>query len=123
MVPGGWAFSYARGTPSREPPYSEAEDETCLTAFAEIEDEAALLDPRDLKTALFCISFLRMGEVLAYVGRIHNLKDLWGRLAMGAAPDGGRETAPRLGMDEPASEWMGPLRDRRAHLEIASGYT
>ena len=34
------------------------------------------LDPRDLKTALFCISFLRRGEVLAYVGRIHNLKDL-----------------------------------------------
>ena len=34
------------------------------------------LDPRDLKTALFCISFLRKGEVLAYVGRIHNLKDL-----------------------------------------------
>ena len=23
-----------------------------------------------------CISFLRKGEVLAYVGRIHNLKDL-----------------------------------------------
>ena len=36
------------------------------------------LDPRDLKTALFCISFLRKGEVLAYVGRIHNLKDLKG---------------------------------------------
>ena len=34
------------------------------------------LDPRDLKTALFCISFLRKGEVLAYVVRIHNLKDL-----------------------------------------------
>ena len=34
------------------------------------------MDPRDLKTALFCISFLRKGEVLAYVGRIHNLKDL-----------------------------------------------
>ena len=34
------------------------------------------LDPRDLKTALPCISFLRKGEVLAYVGRIHNLKDL-----------------------------------------------
>ena len=34
------------------------------------------LDPRDLKTALFCISFPRKGEVLAYVGRIHNLKDL-----------------------------------------------
>ena len=31
---------------------------------------------RDLKTALLCISFLRKGEVLAYVGRIHNLKDL-----------------------------------------------
>ena len=30
----------------------------------------------DLKTALFCISFLRKGEVLTYVGRIHNLKDL-----------------------------------------------
>ena len=30
----------------------------------------------DLKTALFCISFLRKGEVLAYVGRVHNLKDL-----------------------------------------------
>jgi len=28
------------------------------------------------KTALFCIYFLRKGEVLAYVGRIHNLKDL-----------------------------------------------
>jgi len=27
-------------------------------------------------TALFCISFLRKGEVLAYVGRIYNLKDL-----------------------------------------------
>jgi len=35
-------------------------------------------DPRDLKTALFCISFLRKGEVLAYDGRIHNLKDLKG---------------------------------------------
>ena len=34
------------------------------------------LDPRDLKTALFCISFLRKGEVLAYVGRMHNLEDL-----------------------------------------------
>ena len=34
------------------------------------------LDPRDLKTALFCISFLRKGEVLAYVGSIQNLKDL-----------------------------------------------
>jgi len=33
------------------------------------------LDPRDLKTALLCISFLRKGEVLDYVGRIHNLKD------------------------------------------------
>ena len=29
-----------------------------------------------LETALFCISFLRKGEVLAYVGCIHNLKDL-----------------------------------------------
>ena len=36
------------------------------------------LDPRDLKTALFCISFLRKGEVLAYVGRIHNPKELKG---------------------------------------------
>jgi len=26
--------------------------------------------------SLFCISFLRKGQVLAYVGRIHNLKDL-----------------------------------------------
>ena len=34
------------------------------------------LDPRDLKAALFWLSFLRKGEVLAYVGRIHNLKDL-----------------------------------------------
>jgi hypothetical protein len=34
------------------------------------------LDPRDLKTALFCISFLRKGEVLAYVGSIQTLKDL-----------------------------------------------
>ena len=34
------------------------------------------LDPIDLKTALCCISFLRKGEVLAYVGRIHNRKDL-----------------------------------------------
>ena len=34
------------------------------------------LDPRDLKTALLFGSFLRKGEVLAYVGRIHNLKDL-----------------------------------------------
>ena len=34
------------------------------------------LDPRGLKTALFCISFLRKGEMLAYVGHIHNLKDL-----------------------------------------------
>ena len=32
--------------------------------------------PQDLNTALFCISFLRKGKVLAYVGRIHNLKDL-----------------------------------------------
>ena len=38
--------------------------------------DAGRLDPRDLKTALFCISFLRKGEVLAYGGRIHNLKDL-----------------------------------------------
>ena len=29
-----------------------------------------------MKTALFCISFVRKGEVSAYVGRIHNLKDL-----------------------------------------------
>ena len=36
---------------------------------------AGHMDPRDLKTALFCISFPRKGEVLAYVGRIHNLKD------------------------------------------------
>ena len=34
------------------------------------------LDPRDLKTALFCMSSLRKGEVLAYVGRIENLDDL-----------------------------------------------
>ena len=33
-----------------------------------------LLHPQ--KTELFCGSFLRKGEVLAYVGRIHNLKDL-----------------------------------------------
>ena len=33
-------------------------------------------DPRVLKTALFCISFLRKGEVLACVGSIQNLKDL-----------------------------------------------
>ena len=33
------------------------------------------LDPRDLKTALFCISFLRKGEVLAYVRLPQNLKD------------------------------------------------
>ena len=30
----------------------------------------APLSPRDPKTALFCISFLRKGEVLAYVGSI-----------------------------------------------------
>ena len=35
-------------------------------------------DPRDLKTALFCISLLRKGEVLAYVGSIQNLKDIKG---------------------------------------------
>ena len=34
------------------------------------------LDPKDLKTALFCKSFLRKGEVLAYGGSIRNLKDL-----------------------------------------------
>ena len=28
------------------------------------------------EAGLFCVSFLRKGEVLAYVGRIHNLKDL-----------------------------------------------
>jgi len=28
------------------------------------------------KRRFFCISFLRKGEVMAYVGRIHNLKDL-----------------------------------------------
>ena len=33
------------------------------------------LDPRDLKTALSCISFLRKGVVLAYVGLPQNLKD------------------------------------------------
>jgi hypothetical protein len=48
------------------------------------------LDPRDLKTALLRISFLRKGEVLAYVGRIHNLKDLidlkkWGEELRGLA--------------------------------------
>jgi hypothetical protein len=32
-------------------------------------------DPSDLKTAIVFGSFLRKGEVLAYVGRIHNLKD------------------------------------------------
>ena len=31
---------------------------------------------RDLKTALFCICFLRKGELLAYVGSIQNLTDL-----------------------------------------------
>ena len=31
---------------------------------------------RDPKTALFCISFLRKGEVLAYVGLPQILKDL-----------------------------------------------
>ena len=34
------------------------------------------LATRDLKTSLLFGSFLRKGEVLAYVGRIHNLKDL-----------------------------------------------
>ena len=34
------------------------------------------LDSRDLTTGLFCISFLRKGEVLAHVGLHHNLKDL-----------------------------------------------
>jgi len=34
------------------------------------------LDPRDLKTALLCVSFLQKGEVLAHVGLHHNLKDL-----------------------------------------------
>ena len=36
------------------------------------------LDPRDLKTALVCTSFLRKGEVLAYVGLPQNLQDLKG---------------------------------------------
>ena len=31
---------------------------------------------KSMKTALFCISFLRKGGALAFVGRIHNLKDL-----------------------------------------------
>ena len=39
-----------------------------------------------LKTALLCISFLRKGELLAYVGRIHNLKDLKGRRAFLRVP-------------------------------------
>ena len=43
------------------------------------------LDPRDLKTALLFGSFLRKGEVLAYVGRIHNLKDLKGGIQPGRA--------------------------------------
>ena len=34
------------------------------------------LDPRDLKTALLSGSSLRKDEVLAFVGRIYNLKDL-----------------------------------------------
>ena len=38
--------------------------------------EAEPEHPRDLKTALLCGSFLRKGEVLAYVGLIHNLKEL-----------------------------------------------
>ena len=58
-----------------------------------------------MKTALFCISFLRKGEVLAYVGRIHNLKDLkdhlqkpaltWGPgVRVSAFPDGDTSYAP-----------------------------
>ena len=37
------------------------------------------------EVSLFCISFLRKGEVLAYVGHIHNLKDLK-RVARAQAP-------------------------------------
>ena len=60
-------------------------------ALADMEEELAVLaralctgglDPRDPKTAPFCISFLRKGEVLAYVGLPQNLKDL-----KKAAPD------------------------------------
>ena len=43
------------------------------------------LDPGDQKTALFCISFLRKGEVLAYVGRVHNLEDLQDGIRSGRA--------------------------------------
>jgi len=42
--------------------------------------EGGELDPRDLKPVLFCRPFLRKGEELAYVGLIHNLKDLKGVL-------------------------------------------
>ena len=48
---------------------------------------AGSMDPKDLKTALFCISFLRRAEVLAYVGRIHNLKDLGQRASGGSWQD------------------------------------
>ena len=41
-----------------------------------LHSEPGGLDPRDLKTALSCGSFLRKGEVLANVRLIHNLKDL-----------------------------------------------
>jgi len=41
-----------------------------------VQDVPGGLDARDLKTALLCTSFLQKGEVLAYVGLNHNLKDL-----------------------------------------------
>ena len=50
------------------------------------------LDPRDLKIVLFCISFLRKGEVLAYIGSIQNLKDLKAMVVRdGRSPDAFRE--------------------------------
>ena len=62
------------------------------------------LDPRDLKTALFYISFLRKGEALVYVGLPQNLKDL---------KDQGMESrvagvAARVGI----GGWVRPSADR-----------
>ena len=55
-----------RGTCQTTAPFSSSPRALCTGG----------LDPGDLKTALFCVSFLWKGGVLAYVGRIHNLKDL-----------------------------------------------
>ena len=74
------------------------------------------LDPRDLKTALFCISFLRKGEVLAYVGRIHNLKDLMREKGRVGEMDSGECHRPAVGVCDQQEYPMLHSEQHRVHV-------